>query len=478
MEDKSVTKESQNRYSKAAKDWGWREFVTLTSLFDQDSGFLVQDTVIFSAEVLILKETSIMQDFTEHVSELNGSSSLVDSSGKRSSFTWKVENFLSFKEIMETRKIFTKFFQAGGCELRIGVYESFDTICIYLESDQAVGCDPDKNFWVRYRMAVVNQKNPAKTVWKESSICTKTWNNSVLQFMKVSDMLEADAGFLSRDTVVFVCEILDCCPWFDFSDLEVFASEDDQDALTTDPDELIDSEDSEGLSGDEEDIFRNLLSRAGFHLTYGDNPSQPQVTLREKLLMDAGAIAGFLTGLRVYLDDPAKVKRLLLPTKLSGSSDGKKATKADESSPSLMNLLMGVKVLQQAIIDLLLDIMVECCQPSEVGPVVDSVDECSKLSPDSSGNTSPLGRDNENRAVESARVLVHERLSSVVEESSSTSSVQSFDLNVNGFQEKARPGQPTCPPETCASVSENASFRSKVQLCIHKIKLLLNILWF
>lgn len=220
-EDKSVTKESQNRYSKAAKDWGWREFVTLTSLFDQDSGFLVQDTVIFSAEVLILKETSIMQDFTEHDSESNSSSSLLDSTGKRSSFTWKVENFLSFKEIMETRKIFSKFFQAGGCELRIGVYESFDTICIYLESDQAVGSDPDKNFWVRYRMAVVNQKNPAKTVWKESSICTKTWNNSVLQFMKVSDMLEADAGFLLRDTVVFVCEILDCCPWFDFSDLEV-----------------------------------------------------------------------------------------------------------------------------------------------------------------------------------------------------------------------------------------------------------------
>ena len=67
----------------------------------------------------------------------------------------------------------------------------------------------------------MNQKNPSKTVWKESSICTKTWNNSVLQFMKVSDMMEADAGFLLRDTVVFVCEILDCCPWFEFADLEV-----------------------------------------------------------------------------------------------------------------------------------------------------------------------------------------------------------------------------------------------------------------
>ncbi|XP_047169928.1 uncharacterized protein LOC124838382 isoform X2 [Vigna umbellata] len=463
MEDKSVTKESQNRYSKAAKDWGWREFVTLTSLFDQDSGFLVQDTVIFSAEVLILKETSIMQDFTEHDSELSSSGSPLDNSGKRSSFTWKVENFLSFKEIMETRKIFSKFFQAGGCELRIGVYESFDTICIYLESDQAVGSDPDKNFWVRYRMAVVNQKNPAKTVWKESSICTKTWNNSVLQFMKVSDMLEVDAGFLVRDTVVFVCEILDCCPWFEFSDLEVLASEDDQDALTTDPDELIDSEDSEGISGDEEDIFRNLLSRAGFHLTYGDNPSQPQVTLREKLLMDAGAIAGFLTGLRVYLDDPAKVKRLLLPTKLSGSCDGKKATKADESSPSLMNLLMGVKVLQQAIIDLLLDIMVECCQPSEVGPVADSVDACSKPSSDGSGAATPLECERESGTMESARVPGNERLDSVVEESSNTSAVQSSDLKGNGIQEKAVPGHPICPPETSATASESASFRSKTK---------------
>lgn len=120
MEDKSVTKESQNRYSKSAKDWGWREFVTLTSLFDQDSGFLVQDTVVFSAEVLILKETSVMQDFTDQDSDSVNGSSQIDGGGKRSSFTWKVENFLAFKEIMETRKIFSKFFQTSGCELRIG----------------------------------------------------------------------------------------------------------------------------------------------------------------------------------------------------------------------------------------------------------------------------------------------------------------------------------------------------------------------
>ncbi|XP_057799974.1 uncharacterized protein LOC131015563 [Salvia miltiorrhiza] len=464
MEEKSVTKESQNRYSKAAKDWGWREFVTLTSLFDQDSGFLVQDTVVFSAEVLILKETSIMQDFTGQEADSGSTHAQAEGMEKKSSFTWKVENFLSFKEIMETRKIFSKFFQAGGCELRIGVYESFDTICIYLESEQSVGSDSEKNFWVRYKMAIVNQRNPSKTVWKESSICTKTWNNSVLQFMKVTDMLEPDAGFLMRDSVVFVCEILDCCPWFEFSDLEVLASEDDQDALTTDPDEPIDSDDSDGLSGDEEDIFRNLLSRAGFHLTYGDNSSQPLVTLREKLLMDAGAIAGFLTGLRVYLDDPAKVKRLLLPTKISGSNDVKKNNTNDESSPSLMNLLMGVKVLQQAIIDLLLDIMVECCQPSESSSSEDSCYNSSKPSPDGSGAISPLESDGDSGVTESGEVSLGERLNLGIGETTNSSAVQSSDLTVSNLHAKPVPGQPTCSPETSAAGSlETPSLRSKTK---------------
>jgi hypothetical protein len=105
-----------------------------------------------------------------------------------------------------------------------GAYESFDTICIYLESDQpspSSSGDPENNFWVRYRMGILNQKDTSRSVWRESSICTKFWNNSVLQFMKVQEMMTPHSGFLIRDSVIFVCEIFDCCPWFEFSDLEV-----------------------------------------------------------------------------------------------------------------------------------------------------------------------------------------------------------------------------------------------------------------
>ncbi|WVZ14308.1 hypothetical protein V8G54_011874 [Vigna mungo] len=52
----------------------------------------------------------------------------------------------------------------------------------------------------------------------------------------------------------------------------------------------------------------------------------------EELLIDVGVIGRTLTNLQVYHDDRAK---------LFGRRNGKKATKADESSPSLMNCLMG-----------------------------------------------------------------------------------------------------------------------------------------
>lgn len=49
--------------------------------------------------------------------------------------------------------------------------------------------DSDRNFWVRYKIGIVNQRAAERSVWKEASICTRTWNNSVLQLMKVREVV-------------------------------------------------------------------------------------------------------------------------------------------------------------------------------------------------------------------------------------------------------------------------------------------------
>ena len=91
-----------------------------------------------------------------------------------------------------------RYFTAEGCELRIGAYESLATLCIYLESDPgaAPGGAGERNHWVKSRIAVVNQRRPERTEWKESAICTKTWNNSVLQVMRARAPADAACSVL------------------------------------------------------------------------------------------------------------------------------------------------------------------------------------------------------------------------------------------------------------------------------------------
>lgn len=385
--DRAVSKESQNRYSKSAKDWGWREFLQLHTLFDQEAGFLVSDSVVFAAEVLVLKEVSEVKQvpagsMPEGINAAGQPLHLLEpdttSSGNKIRLHWRIENFVSFKDIMETRKIFSKFFEAGACELRIGVYESFDTLCIYLESDALAS--PERNFWVKYRIAVVNQRHPDRTEWKDSAICTKTWNNSVLQFMKVSEIMDPEAGHVHRDGVVLACEVLECCPWFEFADLDVYGNttEEEADDLSTDPDELLELENGNPIPSEaDEELFHSLLAKAGMHLANAEGDESLvhldadalQAALRDKLLQDHSVLAAFLTGLRMYLEDPTKIKQLLVlvtpispPAMPQHSGAQPHAAHAMVKGSCLMDMLMTVQALQYPLLDLLLDVMLMCCQ--------------------------------------------------------------------------------------------------------------------
>ena len=70
-------------------------------------------------------------------------------------------------------------------------------------------------------------------------------------------MVDPEAGYVQRDGLLLACEVLDCQPWFDFADLEVFASDSEVESLSTDPDDLLDSADSDILNPEEEDTFRH-----------------------------------------------------------------------------------------------------------------------------------------------------------------------------------------------------------------------------
>lgn len=88
--------------------------------------------------------------------------------------------------------------------------------------------------------------------------------------------------------MVLACEILDCCPWYELADLDVYVS-DDEEGGSTDPDSGVPASDDSaasivgGLGGSgapstaskhssEEDTFRGVLARAGLQLPPAELP--------------------------------------------------------------------------------------------------------------------------------------------------------------------------------------------------------------
>ncbi|KAG0485925.1 hypothetical protein HPP92_009809 [Vanilla planifolia] len=177
----------------------------------------------------------------------------------------------------------------------------------------------------------------------------------------------------------------------------VLASEDDQDALSTDPDELIESEDSEGISVDDEDVFRNFLFPRQVFI------SPMEITLHS-------------LSLRLHLEDPAKIKRMLLPTKLSGSD--------------------GSKRMQQL--------------PSEARNDYDSSEASPKPCPDSNGAATPPDLNRDSEVTDFANCHLYRRVESGPNEIADSHAVRSSDGDLGGASDKNNPEQIIFPPETSA----------------------------
>ncbi|CAL5397179.1 unnamed protein product [Camellia sinensis] len=334
-----------NRFFNATKELGWCRFMPLNSLFDQDSGFLVADTVNFFAEVLILEET-----FLEKVCE-----ALLVDEGKL--FYWRMSNFLHFKNILETKTtIVSQTFQIGKCKCRIGVCQRLDLIFAILECSPSVVNDPDTVFEVRFRMGLLNYKCISTSWHDEETVCTKS-KYCVSMSMKVSDILDPDNGFLYHESVIFLCQILHHGPSTESSKPGVLGLSNYLDKCT--PPEYF-----EITSENVDNRLESFLRRHGLRI---DSLPQPNVT--KSFLIEASWMWSTMLKLHNYLE-PVKAKYLL-------SAMDNFARNIDieaELSSSQIKVWNQAKASQQVIIDLLLDIIVEYCRHLETRSSVSSVD--------------------------------------------------------------------------------------------------------
>lgn len=224
-DSKTIHRDSWHRFSSKKKSHGWCDFTPSSTVFDSKLGYLFNnDSVLITADILILNETV---NFTRDNNELQSSASsmmMMSSSvvagpvsdvlsGK---FTWKVHNFSLFKEMIKTQKIMSSVFPAGECNLRISVYQSsvngvdYLSMCLESKDTEKTVLLSDRSCWCLFRMSVLNQKPGSNHMHRDSygrfAADNKSGDNTSLgwnDYMKMSDFVGAESGFLVDDTAVF-----------------------------------------------------------------------------------------------------------------------------------------------------------------------------------------------------------------------------------------------------------------------------------
>lgn len=105
---------------------GWNDYMKMVDFMGSDSGFLVDDTAVFSTSFHVIKELSSFSKNGGLVGVRNGGGSR-KSDGHMGKFTWRIENFTRLKDILKKRKITglcikSRRFQIGNRDCRLIVY--------------------------------------------------------------------------------------------------------------------------------------------------------------------------------------------------------------------------------------------------------------------------------------------------------------------------------------------------------------------
>lgn len=213
--EKSVSRDSWHRFSPKKKSHGWCDFTPSATILDGKSGFCVSDSIVVSADILLLQEEYSFQRDPEPGTGAPGAGMHSDVlAGK---FTWKVHNISMFMEVMSMQKIMSPVFPAGGCQLRLSVYQStvndVEYLSMCLESKDADKSPAsDKSCWCLFRMCVISHKEKGGSHMLRDSYGrfasdARTGDNTSLgwnDYMPIADFFDATQAYVSPEgTAVF-----------------------------------------------------------------------------------------------------------------------------------------------------------------------------------------------------------------------------------------------------------------------------------
>ena len=127
-------------------------------------------------------------------------------------FSWKIDNFTIFRDVIEQERVFTNvinyanivnlelFMLASNGQLRF-IIKARPGVCVSYQQLYSSAT-------VSYRIAVMNAKQPTKTVWLTGKLTTND-QDAELEYMPLATILDRESGFLQKESITVQMCVVD-----------------------------------------------------------------------------------------------------------------------------------------------------------------------------------------------------------------------------------------------------------------------------
>ena len=124
-------------------------------------------------------------------------------------FSWKIDNFTIFRDVIEQERVFTNVINyAGAVDLELFMLANNGQLRFIVRAKPGRAYSQLSSAVVTYRIAVMNAKQPTKTVWLTGKSTTND-QETELEYMPLATLLDRESGFLHKESITVQMCIVD-----------------------------------------------------------------------------------------------------------------------------------------------------------------------------------------------------------------------------------------------------------------------------
>ena len=117
-------------------------------------------------------------------------------------FSWKIDNFTIFRDVIEQERVFTNVINFKNLvDLELFMLANNGQLRFIIKAKPGRGYRRKiSSAIVSYRIAVMNAKQPTKTVWLTGKLTTND-QDAELEYMPLTTLLDRESGFLQKESI-------------------------------------------------------------------------------------------------------------------------------------------------------------------------------------------------------------------------------------------------------------------------------------